>query len=257
MAGIAPWIYRPGTSLLHRVDARFKLGFLIIISLSCTGARPLALAVSTILVLILLQSAKVSLRSMAGVLRYLAILFLLMVAARWLAPSNTAPGAVSFQFGGTAVTGDGVVGGIVIFWRLLLIVLVSLFLPLTTRPMELKAAIQWYLAPIPFIPERRIGTMASLILRFIPVIFNQGAAVADSQKARCIENRRNPVYRLTRFSLPVLRRVFHTAENLAAAMEARGYHEARTPVRLSASPGDWLGLLVVSGWSAFLVFSPV
>jgi energy-coupling factor transporter transmembrane protein EcfT len=93
--------------------------------------------------------------------------------------------------------------------------------------------------------------MMGLIVRFIPVILNQAKETAEAQRARCLENRKNPLYRLVRLGIPLIRGTFEQADRLIVAMEARCYTENRTDPALSASRKDWIALLVVillSGW---------
>jgi energy-coupling factor transporter transmembrane protein EcfT len=115
----------------------------------------------------------------------------------------------------------------------------------TTRPSEIKAAVEWFLNPIPFVSGKRLATMLSLVMRFIPVILNQARETAAAQKARCVENRKNPVYRLIRLGSPLIRRTFERADKLAVAMEARCYTENRTDPELSATRTDWISLGVM------------
>ena len=84
-----------------------------------------------------------------------------------------------------------------------------------------------------------------LILRFVPLIFHQAGEIAEAQKARGVENRKNPVYRLTKLAFPILRRTFERADNLVAAMEARAFTENRTDPELNLHKRDWICLIVV------------
>jgi energy-coupling factor transporter transmembrane protein EcfT len=113
---------------------------------------------------------------------------------------------------------------------------------LTTRSSEIKAAVEWMLKPLPWVPAKRIAIMLSLIVRFIPVIFEQAEKTAEAQRARGVENRKNPVYRLKMFGIPLMRRVFERADKLALAMEARCYSENRTDSLLSSGISDWIAL---------------
>jgi energy-coupling factor transporter transmembrane protein EcfT len=115
----------------------------------------------------------------------------------------------------------------------------------TTRPSEIKAAVQWFLDPFPFIPAKRIATMMSLIMRFMPVFLGQAKETADAQRARGVENRKNPLYRLKKLLIPLMRRTFTTADKLAVAMEARCYSENRTDPGLSCGIKDWISFFVV------------
>jgi len=77
------------------------------------------------------------------------------------------------------------------------------------------------------------------------VIFQQAKETLDAQRARGVENRKNPVYRLVKLGIPVLRRTFERADKLASAMEARCYSENRTDSLLSSGVRDWISLVGV------------
>jgi energy-coupling factor transporter transmembrane protein EcfT len=124
----------------------------------------------------------------------------------------------------------------------MIVILTGLSFVFTTRSSEIKAAVEWMLKPIPWVLAKRIAIMLSLIARFIPVIFEQAKKTAEAQRARGVENRKNPIYRLKMFGIPLMRRVFERADKLALAMEARCYSENRTDALLSSNIRDWIAL---------------
>lgn len=241
MAELIALSFRPGTSLLHRLDVRFKLILLILISLSTLKADVPALAVLTAVLIAALTHARVSLRSILKDLRYVLILLIFILIARAL----STPGSPIIKFKTFVVSREGVYQGTVICWRLVIVIMTGLSFITTTRPSGIKTAIEWMLNPFPFIPAKRIAMMMSLVVRFIPVIFEQAKETAAAQRARCVENRKNPVYRLIRFGIPLMRRTFEKADHLALAMEARCYTENRTNPRLSSHKRDWIALIAV------------
>jgi energy-coupling factor transporter transmembrane protein EcfT len=108
----------------------------------------------------------------------------------------------------------------------------------TTRSAEIRTAVVWFLRPVPWIPAARVGTMIGLLVRFLPEVLRTARETAAAQRARGIENRKNPVYRLTRLAVPLMRKTFLRADRLALAMTARCYSEDRTDPELRAGPGD-------------------
>ena len=86
----------------------------------------------------------------------------------------------------------------------------------------------------------------------MPILVAVARETASAQRARGIENRKNPVYRLTRLAVPLMRKTFLRADRLALAMTARCYSEDRTDPELRAGPGDRVILL-----SAVAVCLPV
>jgi len=243
LAELTGFAYQHGKSFLHRMDVRVKLLSLILISLACLNAAPPSLAALTGLMILAALHVRLPLSSILLEIRY--FFFLLLVV--FVAGSLSTPGSVVFEFLTFSVTLEGVRQGGLLCWRLVLVLLAGLDFVTTTRPSEIKAAVEWFLRPVPRIPEKRVATMLSLIIRFIPLILSQARETADAQRARCVDSRKNPAYRLIKFSIPMIRRTFSSADKLAVAMEARCYNENRTPHRLASSPADWLALLVVLG----------
>ena len=246
MAELTLFNYRPGASMLHTIDARFKIVCLILISLSILNADPLELSVLTLAIVAVLITLHVSFSSILKEFRYFAIFLLFIFITRAIFTSDASnPSAIVCK--GIAISWQGLYDGAVICWRLVIVVMVGLSFVTTTRPSEIKAAVQWYLTPIPFIPAKRVAVMMGLMMRFVPVIFNQTKATLEAQRARGVENRKNPIYRLIKFTVPLIRRTFENADKLADAMEARCYCDYRTDPELASTRKDWLVLCAVIG----------
>lgn len=244
MAELTVFSYRPNTSLIQLIDVRFKLACLILISLASIRACLAGLCILTFLLVFLIISSRLSLISIFKELRYFFILLVFVLIVRALStPDPTRPPILELKI--MVVTWQGLYDGALICWRLMIVVIIGLSFVSMTRPSEIKAAVQWLLIPFPFIPGKRVATMMSLIIRFIPVIFVQARETIHAQRARGIESRKNPVYRLTRLAVPLIRRTFEKADKLALAMEARCYDEHRTDPELSSSWKDWITLLAV------------
>ena len=241
MAELTAFSFRPGASLLHELDVRFKLLYLVMISLASLKAALLALCILTFVLIGLIIDIRLPIKVIIKELRYFFILLLFVFIARTL----TTPGSPLIQFMAVYVSREGVHGGIIVCWRLLIIIMMGLSFVSTTRLSEIKAAVQFFLNPFPFIPAKRIATMMSLIIRFVPVILGQAKETADAQRARGVEKRKNPLYRLKKLLIPLMRRTFSSADKLAVAMEARCYSENRTDPGLSCGIRDWIALFAV------------
>ena len=247
MAELTVFSFQPGTSLLHKLDVRFKLLFLILISLVSLGGGFTGLGILTGLVTALIIYSRLPLKSGFKEFRFFLIFLLLILLARML----TTPGTALIEIKSIAITRPGLMSGVLICWRLVIIALLGYLFVFTTSSSVIKAAVEWFLKPAAFIPGRRIATMMGLIVRFIPVILNQAKETAEAQRARCVEYRKNPLYRLVRLGVPLIRRTFEQADRLIVAMEARCYSENRTDPSLSATRIDWFALLiiiVICGW---------
>jgi energy-coupling factor transporter transmembrane protein EcfT len=241
VAELTVFSFQPGTSLVHKLDARFKILFLILISLTSLSGGFGGLGIITCLLTTLIFHSRLPLKSGLKELRLFLLLLLLVLFARTL----TTPGAALIEINSYAITRQGLISGALICWRLAIIALMGFLFVFTTPPSEIKAAVQWFFKPFKFIPGRRIATMMGLIARFVPVILNQAKETVEAQRARCVENRRNPLSRLIRLGIPLIRRTFAQADEMAVAMEARCYVENRTDPELSAKRLDWLALGVM------------
>ena len=235
MIPMNPVNYHSGSSLLHRIDVRFKIFLLILVSLSILDAGLLHLAVLICVLCALLATLGYSIQSICATLRYVFLLLALVIAVR----AVTMPGEALIQIHWISVSRQGAMAGALIAGRMLLVILLGLTLVATTRPTEMKAAVEWFLKPLPGIPRARIGTMLGLVLRLIPLLIVQAGETMDAQRSRGVENRKNPVYRLTWFAIPFLRRSFAAVDRLSMAMEARCYTDERTGHPLAAARRDW------------------
>ena len=241
MAELTAFSYRTGFSIVHSLDARFKLLLLVIIGVSGLKASPAGLLLLFVLVLSGLIHAGIRLRDLFKELRFFLCFLLIVIAIR----AFSADGTGLIEIHGISLSAGGLKEGLLVCLRLLLIALSGLLFVATTRMLEIKAAIEWILKPFPFVSGSRISTMTGLMMRFIPVILEQAKETSDAQKARCIENRKNPLYRMVKFAIPLLGRTFDNAGRIAIAMEARCYSDIRTGYKLSSKKNDWMVLFVV------------
>jgi len=223
------------------LDVRFKLVFIVVISIASMKACFMSLSVLSFALFSAILIIHLSLKLIFKELRYFFIFLIFVFAARALCTSGT----LLIEFMGIDITRQGVYAGTLVCWRMLVVVLVGLLLVSTTRSSEIRAAVEWFLKPFPFIPGKRVATMMSLVVRFIPVIFKQAKETSDAQRARGVENRKNPAYRLMKLAVPLVRRTFESADKLAVAMEARCYTEKRGNTKLYANRNDWIVLFLV------------
>jgi energy-coupling factor transporter transmembrane protein EcfT len=232
---ITPRLGRASAQLAH-VDVRLKL--VLMAGVSVAGLRLGFGGLSFLIISLILFFSiyRPAVRVHFSELRWIFCLLLLVFIARVLATDGTPLTA----FGPLAVTREGLRGAILVCLRLVLVFSVGAAFIATTRSSEIKAGVQWFLKPLPWVRAGRVATMLGLVARFLPVILEQAARTSDAQRARASENRRNPIRRLTAFGLPLMRGMFETADNLAVAMEARCYSETRTDPDLSSGCKDWM-----------------
>ena len=246
----AHFTYQSGSSNIHDLDVRFKFLALGIISVAILQYDAFPLTSISLLSIILARYIGLSPFSILIELRYFVLLLFLIVLAR----AFTTPGTPLPHLTWFPITRDGLIAGGITAWRILLVAVFGLIFIATTKPAAVKAGVVFFLKPIPTVPAARIGTMLGLLLRFIPLIFRQADATFDAQKARGIELRKNPFYRIKIFVIPFMRRLFMGTDRLIEAMEARCYSDQRTDPMLLSKKSDWWMLSCVIGVAGLLSF---
>ncbi len=225
--------FSPGRSPLHRLDPRTKQALLMGLSLvSFWGGLPFLLLASATMVA-LFHAAGLRLGQVLRETRYFLFFLGLVFAIRTVTLSHGWIPSVSGGSAGEALT---------ICWRLLLMVGMGLLLMATTRTADIRAALAWYLKPVPFVDQTMAATMVGLLVRLLPLILLQASELSDALRARGIQRRKNPLVRLERFTMPLFRRVFLSADELVAAMQARCYSNHRTTPDLAFTWRDGLAL---------------
>ncbi len=233
--------YLPGTSLMHRLEARTKLimAFVYIVALLLGRGWSTILLCSAFTLLGFLL-ARLPVRS---VLRGLGPILWLVLITLALNIFLT-PGRVVWSLGPLHATEQGLTTGLRAGIRLGLLVIQTTVLTLTTRPLDLTDGIERLGSPLQRIgvPIHELALMSSIALRFVPVLSEEADRILMAQRARGGGLRRGRGILVSAIGLlvPLLLAVFRRAEELALAMEARGYHgaEGRTHYRTSRM-GTW------------------
>ncbi len=247
MAESLAFHYQPGTSFLHRFNPCFKTISLLLLSPSIMVALPPGLVVLSMMFAGSTICTGLNWRPILYDLRY----FFFFLVAVFFSRAVFTPGKPIVNALGIQVTDLGILSGVLLCWRLVLVAIAGLMYAATTRSREIRAAVEWLTAPIPGIPAKRVGIMVGLVVRLIPMVLDQARKTMSVQKARCVECRKNPYYRLTHFAMPMLRRTVLQADCLVLAMMARGYHESGMPPVIKIRSTDWwimgsiFGLLII------------
>ena len=231
--------YHPRNTAVHKFNPKFKL---IITAASCIALSylrlfPLLILLSIIIALINLS--KIPLIKIKEIKPF--ILFLLFV---FIARLLTAQGETLFKIKFITITAEGITQAAQIVLKLTSVMLAGYLLIATTETFKIKTAIEHLLKPVPFIPEKKVSTMLGLLIRFIPLIISGIKETDAAQKARLADNIKNPVYRIKRLIIPSVTKRIKTANNLAIAMEARGYTENRTSRKITANKTDRIALVI-------------
>ncbi|KUK38751.1 MAG: Cobalt transport protein, partial [Synergistales bacterium 54_24] len=138
-------------------------------------------------------------------------------------------GDALFKLGFLTITSQGANLAVRMGLRLIFLVLFANLLTLTTSPMELADGLERLLSPLKPLgfPAHELAMMMTIALRFIPTLLNETDRIMKAQLARGAELDQGGIIKRLRAFIPVLVPlfviVFKRADELAVAMEARGY----------------------------------
>lgn len=219
--------YYPGQSMIHKMDPRAKLlavfVFVIIIFLASTWVGYGVVCVFTLAALML---GRIPLRYIYKGLRPVILIILFTLILNLL---FTHSGTILFKWKWLEVTSGGIRQSVFISIRLLAIVLMTTLMTLTTTPIEITDGLEALLAPFKKVkfPVHEFALMMSISLRFIPTLMEETEKIMKAQSARGAEFSSGSFLQRVKSIVPLLVPLFVSAfkraEELAMAMEARGY----------------------------------
>lgn len=252
--------YVPADSMLHRMDPRSKL--ILVFLFVCViflANNSWTYAILVIYTLVMASFSKIPARFLIGGLK--PVLWL-VIFTFFLHLFLTKEGEVIFDLGLFKIYEEGLRQGIFISLRFFLLILITSLLTLTTTPIEITDGLERLLGPLKKVkfPVHELALMMSIALRFIPTLMQETDKIMKAQTARGVEYSSGPIKERLKAIVPLLIPLFISsfkrAEELAVAMEARGYRggEGRTKYRqLSWSTVDTGMLLFLMAVTALLV----
>lgn len=230
--------YVPAESPMHRMDPRSKLVLVFLfVCIVFIANNAITYGLLTVYTFFMVFSSKIPVRFLFGGLKLVLwlVLFTLILHLFF-----TREGEVIFQWGWLTIYEEGLKQGIFISMRFFLLILMTSLLTLTTTPIEITDGIEELLGPLNKIkfPVHELALMMSISLRFIPTLMQETDKIMKAQMARGVEFSSGPIKDRVKAIIPLLIPLFISsfkrAEELAVAMEARGYRggEGRTKYRL-------------------------
>jgi len=138
-------------------------------------------------------------------------------------------GEVIWDFGFLSITNEGLSTGFFMALRLVIVVIISTILTLTTKPSDLTLALESLFSPLRVVkfPVSEMALMIAIALRFVPTLFEETQKILKSQASRGVDitegKLKEKVSQLISLLVPLFVLSFKRAEELANAMEVRGY----------------------------------
>ncbi|RKY86620.1 hypothetical protein DRQ09_05925 [candidate division KSB1 bacterium] len=233
--GIVLGKYIQKDSTIHKIDPRTKL-FILIPILSAITASNNILFISGYFLIFLIgfSISKIPFKYLFINIRP----FLWILIITFFIHLFFSSGKIIFTLYFIRITEEGIVKGGLNTFRIFLLLSFSILLMLTTSPLDLTDSFEKILNPLKKIniPVDRITIMMGISLRFIPTLFDEAERIKKAQMARGASFEGNIISRAKKtisIVFPLMVSVFRRADELALAMEAKGYPgvENRTSFR--------------------------
>ncbi len=241
--------YVPGSSLLHRLDPRTKVAAVMLLGILTFRIENFAgigalFAFFFALALLSGLPMKVFFRAVRPMMLFIFFIFLTQLfftdgrplASYWILQPSL----------------EGLEKGLKLAARFILLLLFAALLTASTDPSAITCGVERMLRPLPLrwlgISSFELATMMNISIAFLPLLFERVERTKAAQAARGMDFVKNPLRSIPALAIPLLRGVIRDAEELALAMESRGYQGSRRTsiYELSMQKNDWRALFILA-----------
>ena len=235
MKNLALGKYVPYDSVIHRMDPRVKIfatiAMLVAVFLpfSTYSMSYLIEGVLFLLILTALFISHVRFRDILISLRSLWFLVIFLLIVYIVVPKKENVLGIAWNLNGWIVYWDSFAEAGKIILRLVMMIMTTMILTATTKPLDLTYALEWYFTPLKVFrfPAAEVAMTISIALRFIPTLLEDANRVMKAQASRGVDLKNGHLWQkitgLTSLIIPLFVSSFLRSEELANAMECRGY----------------------------------
>lgn len=234
--------YLNGNSLIHKLDARIKLlaniAFIILIFLADTFLLQAFILLPLIVSFVITTKKPLKLFSMM-ILPIWITFFLFLINCFILETNNIGDAPVTLEnwkevnwvkLGNTfRINYPIFITTMNVFVRIYSIILAMTILTLSTPPVLLTKALDFYFTPLKWIkiPTHILVMVISIALRFVPTLVDEAQRILKAQASRGVDfkngNFKTKIKATIVLIVPLFVSTFSKAEDLANTMETRGY----------------------------------
>ncbi len=246
-------------TIIHRIEPRLKMFLLVLLivpiffSFKVWSTNLIMIVLLVIVFFLVVGLSKTSIRQLLKSLAsmWFLVLFLLVI---YVFVPNSSYEMVAFYIGNYAIYWDSFYqcGHIVI--RLFLLVSIMMVLTTTTKNTDMTYAFEWYMAPLKVFkfPSHAVAMTLSIALRFVPTLIEEANRILKAQESRGLDFNHGGIGRrftaIIALIIPLFNSAFTRSDELAHAMEARGYDPMAKRSRYRK-----YNLHMVDLWSTILV----
>lgn len=246
--------YFPGNTLVHRLDPRTKIIFIVLYIVALFNAQSwLGYALVVLMMALFMAISKIKPKNIFKGLK--PMLFIIVLTS--LLNIFYTEGTPIVE--GWAITYEGIDRALKMVLRITLLITATFLMTYTTSPMMLTDGLELLMNPLKKIkvPVHEMTIMMSMALRFIPTLIEETDKIMSAQKARGADfetgNLINRAKALIPILVPLFVSSFRRADELAVAMESRCYHGGEGRTRMKQLKFAGIDLAVMAFGVAFML----
>lgn len=243
--------YIAAPSLIHELDPRSKIIATLMLTLAVFQAEfPLQQAALFVLLILLICLSKVNVKIYLWAVK--PFVWLLLITMLILA--GFTPGSSLMEVFHLSFTVEGLRAAASLGVRFIILLGLARLLTVTTSPNAMSNALESLLKPLQRLgfPVHELVMIMNISLSFIPLFFEEAERIRKAQLGRGANFREGSLKqrlgRLRSVIVPVFRNSLERADELATAMESRGYQGGRGRTRMNElimHPRDYLYTLAM------------
>ncbi len=220
----------PDKTFIHNLDPRTKIVSLTMLMISIfILADYRLLAFMSVFLMIVIKKSNIAFKSVIAGIKPLMFMFIFLMLINIFIIKE---GEVIFKL---PILNRNVHMGAInqttfIFWRVVLIIMMSIILTSTTNPLTLTLGLEKLSQPLKKVkvPVEVFAMMLSISLRFIPTIFDEVQKIMDAQSSRGLDLQngkiKEKIKAIIALIIPLLVSSFNKADELALSMESKNYN---------------------------------
>ncbi|MBQ7144595.1 MAG: energy-coupling factor transporter transmembrane protein EcfT [Oscillospiraceae bacterium] len=228
--------YFPGNTVVHRLDPRTKLLWLLGYIVALFLAKNIW-GYALMLGVLITESALAKIKPKTLLSGLKPLIFIVIFTA--VVNLFYGTGEPLWQWWILKITAEGIRKAVFMALRIMLLVCGTFLLTYTTSPLQLTDGLERLLGPLKKlrVPVQELAMMMSIALRFIPTLIEETDKIMSAQKARGASFDTGKLSERAKALLPLLVPLFvsafRRADELATAMECRCYSggEGRTRMK--------------------------
>lgn len=247
--------YVPYNTWIHRLDPRLKIMATILLMVcvflnySTWSMRYLMIGIMFVIISALLWMSRITLSHLLGSLRHLWFMVIFLLIIYLFMPNGNHVLPMAWNINGWIVYWDSFAEAGRILLRLVMMIELTLILTATTKPLDLTYALEWYLTPLKplHFPASEVAMTISIAIRFIPTLMEDTNRVMKAQSSRGVDFEHGSIWKrlmgVSSLVIPLFVSSFMRSEELANAMECRGYDPGKKRTRYHVLRFTWMDLL--------------